>query len=65
VHRIGRAGRFGSEAIAINFCSEADLEIKELAKFPEKTSQELVELIETQLKRGASSSVGQLSHKAA
>lgn len=26
VHRIGRAGRFGSKALAINFVSETDME---------------------------------------
>ena len=49
VHRIGRAGRFGSKAIAINFVNEDDLKNKCIGDFDEKSTEELTNLIKVQL----------------
>ena len=51
VHRIGRAGRFGSEALAINFVSEGDLRAfpEQLAQIPELSIEELTGLVTAQL----------------
>ena len=54
VHRIGRAGRFGSKAIAINFVCDEDLVDMNVQKFPEKTQAWLVDEVIKQLRfRGA------------
>ena len=37
VHRIGRAGRFGSKALAINFVGEEDLKGENLTNFQQKS----------------------------
>ena len=61
VHRIGRAGRFGSPAMAINFVRKDDLksqgghESMEIADFATKSVEELADLIKTQI--GSTSSV--------
>ena len=49
VHRIGRAGRFGSKALAINFVSEEDLKAENLANFQQKSVEELTEIVKTQI----------------
>ena len=51
VHRIGRAGRFGSEALAINFIQPEELESSaKLQQFQTKSLDELTNLVISQLK---------------
>ena len=60
VHRIGRAGRFGSKAMAINFVQDSDLTIQSnetstgIATFPTKSIEELVALVKSQINQNQS-----------
>ena len=48
IHRIGRAGRFGSKALAINFVKKEDFQQSErLQQFENKSLDELTTLVKT------------------
>ena len=49
IHRIGRAGRFGSKAMAINFISEDISSDSRLSQFKEFTVDELASKVSKQL----------------
>ena len=49
VHRIGRAGRFGSKATAINFVDGEDLKNEHISAFVQKSAEELTTVIKTQI----------------
>lgn len=52
VHRIGRAGRFGSKGLAINLCSEADIDLAKISSFEEANHEQLIDRVKEYLTCG-------------